>query len=148
MKVSTADFIPAHAYPVAGVRYSYTDSAVPFAVINLQCRLYRSTARISFSVGNPWNLGCVLCHTETAVNLSVPHTVDCIAHILSQITFTSRSLLWTVLLSAHYAHSLVDNTSQNFGLSFEFLLHHHKYILTPCKHSLPENKNNSIEEVF
>jgi len=33
MKVSTADLTPAHAYPVAGVSYSYTDSAVPFAVI-------------------------------------------------------------------------------------------------------------------
>lgn len=61
---------------VTGVRYSNTDSAMPYFVTVYSAYLkFRSTARISFPDGNPWNLGCVLYRTEIAVILTVPHTV-------------------------------------------------------------------------
>ena len=67
---------------MTGVRYSNTDSAVPYTVTAYSAYIIRSTARISFTVGNPGNLGCDFCRTETAVKLAVPHTADCKADIL------------------------------------------------------------------
>ena len=67
---------------MTGVRYSRTDSAVPYTVTVYSAYIIRSTARVSFAVGNPGNLGCVLCRTETAVKLTVPHTGDCLADLL------------------------------------------------------------------
>lgn len=60
---------PAHTCHVTGVRDSRSDSAVPYTVTVYSAYFIRTTARISFTVGNPGNLGCVLCRTETAVEL-------------------------------------------------------------------------------
>ena len=60
---------PAHACHVTGVRDLRPDSAVPYTVTAYSAYFIRSTARVSFAVGNPGNLGCVLCRTETAVEL-------------------------------------------------------------------------------
>ena len=58
---------PAHTCHVTGVRYIKTDSAVPYTVTVYSAYFIRTTARVSLTVGNPENLGCVLCRTETAV---------------------------------------------------------------------------------
>ena len=116
---------PAHTCHVTGVRYSNTDSAVPYTVTVYSAYIIRSTARISFTVGNPGNLGCVLCRTETAVKPTVPHTVDCLADFLlwlSGLTATAihrfRSqatvFLWTVSLPCRKTHNLVGNNSWDF----------------------------------
>lgn len=60
---------PAHTCHVTSVRDLRSDSAVPYTVTVYSAYLIRSTARVSFAVGNPGNLGCVLCRTETAVEL-------------------------------------------------------------------------------
>lgn len=60
---------PSHTCHVTGVRYSRTDSAVPYTVTIYSAYLIRSTARVLFTAQNPGNLGCVLCRTETAVEL-------------------------------------------------------------------------------
>lgn len=65
-------FDSARACHVTDVRY-WQRSAV--FCNYLQCLLeFRTTARISFTAGNPWNLGCDLYCTEIAVILTVPHT--------------------------------------------------------------------------
>ena len=73
---------PAHTCHVTGVRYSRSDSAVPYTVTVYSAYIIRSTARVLFTAQNPGNLGCVICRTETAVKLAVPHTVDCLADIM------------------------------------------------------------------
>ena len=74
---------PTHTCHVTGVRYSRTDSAVPYTVTVYSAYIIRSTARVSFAVGNPGNLGCVLCRTETAVEwVRAAHGFDCLADIL------------------------------------------------------------------
>ncbi len=73
---------PAHTCHVTGVGNLRSDSAVPYTVTVYSAYFIRTTARVSFAVGNPGNLGCVLCRTETAVKLTVPHTVGCLADIL------------------------------------------------------------------
>ena len=60
---------PAHTCHVTGVRDLRSDSAVPHTVTVYSAYFIRSTARVSFAVGNPGNLGCDLCRTETAVEL-------------------------------------------------------------------------------
>ena len=113
MKVSTADITPAHTCHVTGVRYSRTDSAVPYTVTAYSAYLIRSTARISFTVGNPGNLGCALCRTETAANYTMPHTSDCLADIL----------LWLwgqPLLSTIFVHKPQSAVNRYVALLLEF----------------------------
>ena len=84
---------PAHTCHVTGVRDSHSDSAVPYTVTVYSAYFIRSTARISFTVGNPGNLGCVHYRTETAVKLTVPHTVDCLADILRWLSGLTASAI-------------------------------------------------------
>ena len=129
---------------MTGVRYSRTDSAVPYTVTVYSAYFIRSTARISFTVWNPGNLGCALYRTETAAELTVPHTsltawqMSCFgygSHLCNlPFSFTSCSLQWTVALPYCLNLNVIGNIFLEFVLSFEFLLHRHKYILTPYKH--------------
>lgn len=74
---------PAHTCHVTGVRYSRTDSAVPYTVTVYSAYFIRSTARVSFTVGNPGNLGCGHYRTETAVEWGrAAHGFDCLADLL------------------------------------------------------------------
>ena len=104
MKVSTADITPAHTCHVTGVRYSRTDSAVPYTVTAYSAYFIRTTARVSFAVGNPGNLGCGHYRTETAVELGrAAHgwllgrysalAVGTYSLCYPPITFTNHSLL-------------------------------------------------------
>ena len=84
---------PAHTCHVTGVRDLRSDSAVPYTVTVYSAYFIRTTARVSCAVGNPGNLGCVLCRTETAVELAVPHTVDCLADLLLWLSGLTASAI-------------------------------------------------------
>ena len=84
---------PTHTCHVTGVRDLRSDSAVPYTVTVYSANFIRTTARVSFAVGNPGNLGCVLCRTETAVKLAVPHTVDCLANLLLWLSGLTTSAI-------------------------------------------------------
>lgn len=142
MKVSTADLTPAHAYPVAGVSYSYTDSAVPFAVTFTVPTLFgqrqgfrlppkiRETSAVSF-VAQRQRL-IIPCRTRvTAWQILCIGYGSHLCHL--PFSFTSRSLPWTVSLPCCLFLNVIGNIFLEFVLSFEFLLHCHKYILTPYK---------------
>ena len=125
---------PAHTCHVTGVRNLRSDSAVPYTVTVYSAYIIRSTARISFTVGNPGNLVCVLCRTETAVEWDrAAHGLDCLADILHQLSgLTAAAIrrlrsqttvcLRTVLLPCRLDQSFVGNTSWDFCFHFEFLL--------------------------
>ena len=108
---------PAHTCHVTGVSYSRSDSAVPYTVTVYSAYFIRSTARISFTVGNPGNLGCVLCRTETAVEFGrAAHGFDCLADIplwLSGLTASAIRRLRS------QTHSLFVNCFVALSLSTE-----------------------------
>ena len=146
---------PAHTCHVTGVSYSRSDSAVPYTVTVYSAYFIRSTARISFTVGNPGNLGCVLCHTETAVELGrAAHGFDCLTDILlwlsgltaaaiRRLRSQTTACLWTVSLPCRLVQNSVGNTSWDFCFHFEFLLHKYDIFwlqskLLACRRTKPE----------
>ena len=125
---------PAHTCHVTGVRYSRTDSAVPYTVTAYSAYFIRTTARVLFTAQNPGNLGCDLCRTETAVEWDrAAHGFDCLADLLLWLSgLTAAAIrrlrsqttvcLRTVLLPCRLVQNSVGNTSWDFCFYFEFLL--------------------------